>query len=136
MVYSIAERIEIIEIVYENSRCANKTTQVFNQHQNKHVNRKHVLDLMNKFWETIYAEQKAAGPKLDSKKEGMEIAILSYIAIERTLCSKQLKIVSGINWTDIQSIWTPHKFHPYEIQLVKMIIMDACSFVVKSLAEL
>jgi len=45
MVYSIAERFEMIALFFGNNECANRTAELFNQeHGNKRVNCKYVLE--------------------------------------------------------------------------------------------
>lgn len=59
IIYTTAERVTITQDIYENQQSANSTAQLFNdQHENRHVNRKYVLELVTEFRETSSVKNK------------------------------------------------------------------------------
>ncbi|CAG9768566.1 unnamed protein product [Ceutorhynchus assimilis] len=53
MVYSIAERVEIIELYFINNQCARVTVTLFNErHAERNVHHGYVLELVAKFRQT------------------------------------------------------------------------------------
>lgn len=126
MVYSTAERVSIIELYYENGRCANITAQLFNElNPDKHVNRKYVIELVAKFRERgSLANRKRIAPNQVVGNEAMEVAVLGHINIDPMLSTRQLPTVSGISRTSIRRILKAHKFHPYKIHLVQELNED------------
>lgn len=128
MVYSIAERVLIIELYYENGRCANVTARLFNdQNRDKHVNRKYVLELVAKFRETgSLANRKriVAAENQIVQNEGFNVAVLGHVNLDPTLGTRQLATISGISRTSFRRILKSNKFHPYKIHLVQELHED------------
>lgn len=127
MVYSTAERVSMIEIYYENNRCANITSQVFNQmNPDKHVHRKYVIELVTKFRETGSVENRKpiAPNRMIVGNEAVEVAVLGHVNMDPTLSTRQLPLVCGISRTSIRRILKKHKFHPYKIHLVHQLNED------------
>lgn len=115
MVYSIAERVEIISLFFANNQCANRTAEFFNQrHLDKHVNRKYVLELVSKFQETGSVANKKRNME---RNEAAEVAVLGQIALNPMTSTRQLAHESGFTRTRIANILKHHKFHPYKIHL-------------------
>lgn len=125
MVYSIAERVDIISLYFMNNKCANRTAQLFNeQHQDRHVRRKYVLELVKKFQETGNVANKKREIEKPIVNEASEVAVLGQVHLDPTLSTRQLASVSGINRTSIQTILKKNKFHPYKIHLVQELHED------------
>lgn len=124
MVYSLAERVEIIEI-YFRSQCASQTAELFNQrHQDKHVHRKYVLELVQKFRATGNVCNKKRVIENAVINEATEVAVLGQIVLDPTLSTRQMSTVSGIRRSSIQTILKRNKFHPYKIHLVQELNED------------
>jgi len=76
--YSIVEKAEIIAFFFENSECANRTTELFNQgYVNKHVNRKYVLHVVAKFKETRC---------MINKKRNAERSVRNQVEVAALIC--------------------------------------------------
>ena len=125
MVYSIPERVEIIELFFKNNECGNRVAELFNQlHPDKQASGKIVRELVAKFRETgsvCNKKRQFENPVLD---EPMEIAVLGQVAVDRTLSTRQLANVSGVSRTSVQRILKKYKFHPYKIRLVQELNED------------
>lgn len=69
MVYSIAERVEVFALFFGNDKCANNAAELFNQqHADKHINRKYVLELVKNFERPgLCSQQKTKYSKSDKK---------------------------------------------------------------------
>lgn len=125
MVYSIAERVELISIFFANGESAFKTAEIFNQrHPDKHVNRKYVLELVHKFRETGSVANKKRDIANPVVNEAVEVAVLGHVIQDATLSTRKLAAISGVNRTSIQRILKKHKFHPYKIRLVQELNED------------
>jgi hypothetical protein len=108
-----------------NNKCANRTAQLFNeQHQDRHVRRKYVLELVKKFQETGNVANKKREIEKPIVNEASEVAVLGQVHLDPTLSTRQLASVSGINRTSIQTILKKNKFHPYKIHLVQELHED------------
>ncbi|XP_066157702.1 uncharacterized protein [Euwallacea fornicatus] len=102
MVYSTAERVEIIELFFVNGKCANQAVNVFNQrYGDKHVSRKHPV-----------------------RNEAVEVGVLGHMVLEPITSTRQLATSTGISATSICRILKSHKFHPYKIKLVQELNED------------
>lgn len=125
MVYSLAERVEIISLFFANNENANRTAQLFNlQHQNRQVHRKYILELVQKFRETGSVANKKREMDNPVVNEASEVAILGHIVQDPTMSTRHLATVSGIRRSSIQKILKKHKFHPYKIHLVQELNED------------
>lgn len=125
MVYTIAQRVEVIGLYYGNNRCANKAAELFNQqHENMNVSRQYVSELVKKFQDTGSVANKKRNIELPIRNEATEVAILGYVALDPTLSTRKLATVSGVSRTSIQRILKTHKFHPYKISLTQELNED------------
>ena len=62
MVYSLAEKVEIIELYFKNNECGNRVAQIFNErYPDKHLYGKIVRELVAKFRETGSVMKEAEG---------------------------------------------------------------------------
>lgn len=125
MVYSIAERVEIIELFFKNNECGNRVADLFNQrHPEKHLSGKIVRELVAKFRETGSVHNKKRNIENAGFHEAMEIAVLGEVAMDSTLSTRQLAIATGVPRTSVQRVLKKYKFHPYKIRLVQELNED------------
>ncbi|CAH0547180.1 unnamed protein product [Brassicogethes aeneus] len=120
MVYTIAERVELVYTYFKNNDCARQTARLFNvRHQDKNVSHTYIRKLMVKFLETGTVENKKDNPIRVVRNEGMQIVVIGHIAMDNTFSTRQLlSEVSGISRTSVRRILKVHKFYPYKIQLL------------------
>lgn len=120
MVYSTAERVEIIEIFFGNNQCANRTAEIFNErHENSNVHRKYVLELVAKFRETGSVANKKRNIEDPIRNQAIEVAVLGQVHVDPTLSTRKLETVCGVSRRTVQRILKTHSFHPYKIHLVQ-----------------
>lgn len=125
MVYSIPERVEIIALFFKNNECGNRVAELFNQrHPDKHASGKIVRELVAKFRETGSVCNKKRQLQNPVLNEPTEIAVLGQVAVDRTLSTRQLAVVTGVSRTSIQRVLKKYKFHPYKIRLVQELNED------------
>lgn len=125
MVYSIQERVEIIEYYLKNNECANTASRLFNeQYPNKNVNRKYVLELMSKFRQTGSVANKKRQIENPVRNEAVEVAVLGQVIADPTLSTRQLAELSAVSQRTVGRILKAHKFHPYKIKLVQELNED------------
>lgn len=117
MVYTLAERIEIIFIYGAENQCARRTTATFNQnHPDKHVSHKYVLELVGKFRESgSVANKKRAQPRVIN--EAAQIEVLGHFAMNPTNSLRQVSALTRISYGAVQKVMKLNKFHPYKIQI-------------------
>lgn len=119
MVYTIAERVELVSIYFRNNDCARQTARQFNErHHDKNVSHTYVRQLMDKFMETGTVQNHKDNPVRVVRNEGMQVAVLGHITMDNTLSTRQLAEVSGVSRTSVRRILKAHKFYPYKIQLL------------------
>lgn len=105
MVYTIAERVRIISLYFGNNENAQRTADIFNnEHQERHVHRKIVLQLVRKFRETGSVLNKKREIENPVVNEATEVAILGHVVQDPTLSTRKLANVSGVNRSSIQTI--------------------------------
>lgn len=125
MVYSIAERVEIISIFFENGKCARRTANLFNQlHADKQLHHPYVLALMRKFRQTGSVANQKKNYDARVRTEATEVAILGHINLDPTTSTRKLAEESGFSRTTVRRVLKHHKFHPYKIHLVHEINED------------
>lgn len=125
MVYTLQERIEIVELFFANNQNAFRTAELFNEREeNRNVQRKYVIELIRKFRETGSVANKKRNVEKPVRNEAVEVAVLGHVYMDPTLSTRQLVSVSGINRGSIQGILKTHHFHPYKIKLVHEINED------------
>ena len=127
MVYTIAERVEIVTLHFKNGDNAHLTANLFNQHHpDKNCKAKYVLELIQKFQLTGSVANKKRDPERvrPVRNEAFEIEILGQVAVEPTASTRKLQTVTNISRTSIRRILKHHKFHPYKIHLVHQLNED------------
>jgi len=125
MVYSIAERVEIVELYFINNQCARRTATVFNyQHVNKHVHHSYILELIAKFRQTGSVANKKRNMENPVRNEATEVAVLGEIVMNPTLSTRKLSDETGVPRTTVQRILKHNKWHPYKIQLLQELTED------------
>lgn len=127
MVYTIAERVEIITLFFSNGECGNATANTFNErHPDKFVARKYVLELVQKFRQTGSVANKKRDPNREFplRNEAVAVALLGQVHADPTLSTRKLSSVTNISRTTIRRILKHHKFHPYKIHLVHQLNED------------
>lgn len=123
--YSLAERVEIIELYLKNNECGNRVAQIFNErHPGKLLSGKIVRELVAKFRETGSVMNKKRQMENPVVNEAMEVFVLGQVAMDSTLSTRKLANETGVNRTSIQRILKKHHFHPYKIQLVQELNED------------
>lgn len=125
MVYSLAERVEIVELYFKNNDCGNQVAQIFNErHPDKHLSGKIVRELVAKFRETgsvMNKKRQSAHPVVN---EPIEVLVLGQVAMDNTLSTRKLASETGVSRTSVQRILKKHKFHPYKIRLLQELNED------------
>ncbi|KAJ8922531.1 hypothetical protein NQ315_007561 [Exocentrus adspersus] len=125
MVYSTAQRVEVIQLYYKNNECGNRVAELFNQrHPDGHMSGKIVRELVAKFCETGSVGNRKRHRENPVLNEITEIEVLGQIAMDSTLSTRQLARVTGMSRTSFQRILKKYKFHPYKIQLVQELNED------------
>ena len=125
MVYSIAERVEIIEFFFKNNECGNQVAELFNQrHADKNVSGKIVREMVAKFRETGSVHNKKRQLINPVLNEPTEITVLGQVAMDSTLSTRKLAVATGVSRTSVQRILKKYKFHPYKIRLVQELNED------------
>ena len=118
MVYTLAERIEIIFLYGAEDRCARRTARVFNErHQNKNVGHKYVMELVRKFEETgsVCNKKSTKERVLD---EACQVEVLGQFAIDPTLSIPKVSKLTNISTGSVHKILKKNKFFPYKIQIL------------------
>lgn len=111
----------MIVLFFKNGERGNRAAKLFNQeHPDKHVERKYVLELVTKFKETGSVANKKRDPQreLPVRNEATVVGLLGQVAVDPTLSTRKLATVTNIPRTTIRRILKQHKFHPYKIHLV------------------
>ena len=125
MVYTIAERVELVSLFYKNNDCARAAARAFNNnHPENHVSHPYIIELMRKFVDTGSVQNKKREANQPQRNENVQIAILGHIAIDNMMSTRTLSDVSGVTRTTLQRILKMHKFHPYKIHLVQQLNED------------
>lgn len=119
MVYSIAERVEMVKLYFQNNSCARVTARLFNNaHPDKSVSDVYVGKLLQKFSATGSVCNKKHQPQRPVRNEDVEVAILGHIALDPTTSTRRLSEASGVSRTSAMRILKSHKYFPYKIRLV------------------
>lgn len=127
MVYTTAERVEIISLYFKNGENARLTANLFNQrHPNKNCNRKYVIELVRKFQSTgsVANKKRDAVQNRPVRNEAVEVGILGQVVADPTLSTRKLEVLTQISRTSIWRILKAYKFHPYKIHLVHQLNED------------
>lgn len=125
MVYTLQERIQIVELFFLNNQNALRTAELFNERgENRNVQRKYVLELIAKFRETGSVANKKRNVQRPVRNEVTQVAVLGHAIMDPRLSTRQLALVSGINRRSVQRILKSNHFHPYKIKLVQELNED------------
>ncbi|KAL1487720.1 hypothetical protein ABEB36_000218 [Hypothenemus hampei] len=122
MVYSLAEKVEIIFLYGKQNECARETARIFNElhpdHQTSHT---YVSQIVKKFRETgSVANLKKNNPP----NELMEVGILGELTMNPHQSVRSLERTTGIPKSNVHRILQKHKWHPYKIHLVHCLNED------------
>jgi hypothetical protein len=125
MVYSIAERVEIVAIYYRNHDCAKATARIFNaNHPEKNVNHQYVKHLIDKFVATgslLNKKREVIGPV---RNEAVEVAVLGHVQMDNKQSITTVSQASGVSRSSVHRILKKHKFHPFKMTLVQELHED------------
>ena len=124
MVYSTAERVDIIFIYGSQDKCFLRTAQRFNErHPGQNVSPEYVRKLVVKFEETgSVANKKRNQPRLVN--EAAQIEILGQFAMNSTLSTRQAAVATGLCRESIRKVLKCHKFYPYKLQILQELSDD------------
>ncbi|KAK4876407.1 hypothetical protein RN001_012829 [Aquatica leii] len=113
MVYSVAERVEMIFIFGSQNKCAIATTRVFNdRHLNKHLSHKSVTELLQKFTDTeAVANKKRHGNRVVN--EIIQIEVIGHIAVNL------IADPAGLLYSSVRKVTKVYKFHHYKMKYVQ-----------------
>jgi len=95
MVYSIEERVEIIELYFINNQCARVTATLFNdRHPDRHVHHGYILELVAKFRQTGSVANKKRIIENPVRNETVEVAVLGQVSMNPTLSTRKMSDVT------------------------------------------
>lgn len=124
MVYSMAERIEIIYIYGSENRCAWRTANVFNERNpGKNVSHTYVRQLISKFEDTgsVANKKRVQRRVLD---EATQIEVLGQFAINPTMSLRQGSAITGLSHESVRQALKLNHFHPYKMQILQELRED------------
>lgn len=125
MVYTIAERVEIVTLYFTNNEQFRLTARIFNErHPNKNLDHRYVRKLISKFRETGSVLNRKHERQKTVTNEASQIGVLGHVAMEPTSSTRQLSTTSGLSRTSVQRILKTHRFHPYKIHLSQQLNED------------
>ncbi|CAG9813531.1 unnamed protein product [Phaedon cochleariae] len=91
MVHTKDEKVEIILIFAVQNECARATARIFNeQHENRNLTHKYILDLVAKFWETGAFANKKRNRMHPITNEINQVEVLGQVAVNPTMSTRQL----------------------------------------------
>lgn len=121
MVYTIAERVEIVSIYFQNHDNASETARLFNNlHPGRSVRHKYVLELIQKFKETGSVTNKKRDPEREFPvvNEVTNMEVIGQVSADPTLSTRKLAAITNLSRWTIRKILKKFKFHPYKIKLL------------------
>lgn len=121
MVYSLAERVEIVSLFYRNHENARETARLFNGlHPDRSVHHKYVLELLRKFQETGSVANAKRNPQREFPvmNEAASLEVVGQVSADPALSTRKLAGITNLSRTTIRRILKKFKFHPYKIKLV------------------
>lgn len=118
MVYSTAERVEIILIYGMENRCALRTARTYNErHPGQNLSHACVRNLVAKFEATgSVNNQKTVQPRL--LNEAAQIEVLGLFAANPTMSTRQAGMQTGLSHESVRKVLKRHKFHPYKMKIL------------------
>lgn len=124
MVYTLAERIEIIYIYGSENRCARRTAAVFNaRHPAKHASHQYVLDLVRKFDATgSVCNIKTRQPRI--LDEATQIEVLGNFSMDRNTSIPKVAKLTHISVGSVHKVLKLNKFFPYKLQIHQQLSED------------
>lgn len=119
MVYSTAERVEIIFIYGAEHSCARASARVFNErHPDKNVDARYILDLVQKFQDTgSVVNKKRAGNRVVDEMAQLEV--LGHFAMDPTSSLRNISTATGLSYSSVRKVTKLHKFHPYKMKTLQ-----------------
>lgn len=117
MVYTLAERIQMILIYGAEKESARKTADTFNRRNaGKNVHHKYVTELVAKFKETgsVANRKRTNRNVLD---EAAEIEVLGHFNMDPTSSLRKVSALTGLSYSSVRKVTKLHKFHPYKLQI-------------------
>ncbi|XP_066149124.1 uncharacterized protein [Euwallacea fornicatus] len=125
MVYSVAEKVEIIELYFINNQCARVTATLFNErHADRYIHLGSILQLVAKFRETGSVTNKKRNIKNPVRNEAVQVAVPGQVSMDPTLSTRKLSDVTGVSRTTVQKILKHNKWNPYKIHLLQELNED------------
>lgn len=114
MVYTIAERVEMIFIYGAENRCFARTAAVFNErHRERNVGHKYIRELVAKFEEIgSVCNKKRNEPRL--LNDAAQIEVLGEVAMAPTTSLRTVADQTGLSRESVRKVLKLHKFHPYK----------------------
>lgn len=124
MVYSTAERIEMIYLYGECGRSFNATATRYKAlHPGASVDHRYISRLIKKFNETgsVTDKKKTGRPPMD---EETEIEVIGRASMNSQQSVREISQQSNVPKSTVHRILKKHKFHPYKIHLVQELSED------------
>lgn len=86
----------------------------------KHVARKYILQLVQKFRESVLVSNRKSDLEREFplKNETVEVALLGQVQSDPILSTQKLASVANSSRTNIHQNLKQHTFHPYKIHVV------------------
>lgn len=124
MVYSLAERIQMVFIYGSENRCALRTAAAFNEiNPGKNVSHTYIRQLIIKFEETgSVANKKRVHQRV--LNEAAQVEVLGHFAMNPTMSLRQASAITGISHEAVRRVLKLHKFHPYKMQILQELRED------------
>lgn len=124
MVYTLAERVEVIFIYGSSNRCALRTARRFNElHPDKNMGHNYVQELVAKFQETgSICNKKRTEPRL--LNEAAQVEVLGQFAMDPTISIRQATRVTGLCYESVRKVLKMHKFRPYKMVILQELTDD------------
>ncbi|KAL1488239.1 hypothetical protein ABEB36_015194 [Hypothenemus hampei] len=115
----------MIEHYFKNDECGNRTSDLFNQwYADRHVSGKIIRELVVKFGETGFVENKKRRTENPVFNAPVKITVSLKVAMDTTVSIRQLAVTTGVNSTNLQRVLKKHKSYMYKIQLLQELNKD------------
>ncbi|KAJ8914995.1 hypothetical protein NQ315_002520 [Exocentrus adspersus] len=121
MVYTIAERVEVIFIYGAQQNCAGATARMFNdRHTDKRMDHSYVRALVEATGSV--KNQKRQGDRVVDEVRQMEV--IGQFVLNPTSSLRQMSALTGLSYSSVRKVTKLHKFHPYKMQNVQELSED------------